>query len=67
MSDRLHDIKVLKIHDTGKATKFKLHEDAPDVWIPNATIEEHIELEHVRGRVWTLTAPEWLLLEKGLI
>lgn len=64
----LHDIEVLKIHDTGKATLFKLFEGDPeDHWIPNTLLDEHVELEHQHGRVWTMTGPEWLLLEKRLI
>ncbi len=67
MSGRLHDIEVLKVHDTGKATLFRLEEDGNDIWIPNAAIEEHVEIEHQHGQVWTMTAPEWFLQARGLI
>jgi len=67
MGDRLHDIEVLKIHDTGKATLFNLEEGGTDIWIPNVAIEEHVDLEHKRGQVYTMTAPEWFLTRRGLI
>jgi len=68
MPKPLPEVDVLKVHDTGKATLFKLYEgEKEDHWIPNVTLEQYVEMEHMGGRTYRLTGPEWLFLQKGLI
>lgn len=45
-------------------------EDGPDVWLPASQVEVEPAVQSLpleRGSVVTVTAPEWLLVERGLI
>lgn len=57
----LVDISVTLVHETDKAWLLDLGDDE-EVWIPKS----QAELER-NGRGWTLTCPEWLAMDKGLI
>lgn len=65
MRSDLHGIEVIYQTKTQLAVCVRETEDEEDVWLPRSQVE--IEGQHVRGHVVKLTAPEWLLTEKGLI
>lgn len=59
---------------TARAVCIREVEDGPDIWLPRseATIEDGIGTlfggtPPARGEAVTVTAPEWLLAEKGLL
>lgn len=60
----LVDLDVQVLHETEKAALVTL--DVPDngVWLPKSKIEIS---ETGIGGIMTVTLPEWLALEKGLI
>jgi len=58
----LHDIAVELKVETSKA--WLVFDGSRDAWIPKS----QAELEKIRDKnLWMLTAPEWLLQDKGLI
>jgi len=58
----LHDIAVELKMETGKA--WLVSDGMHEAWLPKS----QCELEKVRDKhLWMLTAPEWLLHDKGLI
>ena len=62
----LADIQVIYQTCTERAVCVRETEDGPDVWMPLSEVE--IEpLSPRRCDVVTLTGPEWLLTEKGLV
>ena len=64
MRSDLEDIEVTLHHQTPLAWLVSTDGERENaIWIPKALCE----LEHVRGRVWTLTAPQPVLEEKGLV
>jgi hypothetical protein len=72
MKSDLHDIKVIYQHHTDRAVCIRETEGGPDIWIPLATCEVEPDLADTfrrpqRGDIVTLTAPERVLNEKGLI
>lgn len=64
MKSDLHDIEVTYQTETEKAVCIR-GDDGADVWIPKASCE--IDGERRRGGVVTMTAPERVLIEKGLV
>lgn len=62
----LEDVTVDLVHETDKAwlvTDGTMRDGKRvEVWIPKS----QAELER-NGKAWTLTAPEWLLTDKGLL
>lgn len=72
MRSDLHDIDVIFQHRTERAVCIRAVEDGPDIWIPLSQCEiapKDADLLGglARGRVATLTAPERVLNEKGLL
>lgn len=65
MKSNLCDMEVIFQIETERAICIREDERSGDTWLPKAECE--IDGERVRGGVVTLTAPEWLLLDKGLI
>lgn len=63
----LHDVGVELVHETEKA--WLVHDgtlvngELNKVWIPKS----QAELDKTTRPLFTLTAPEWLLKDKGLI
>lgn len=65
MKSNLHDIEV-QIHAiTDKACLVSLGDRAKAVWIPKSQAE--LDQSSDIAPTGILTAPEWLLLDKGLI
>ena len=64
MKSNLVDIDVQVLHETEKAALVTV--DIPDngVWLPKSQIELS---ETGIGGIMTMTLPEWLALDKGLI
>lgn len=72
MKSNLTDIEVHLHHETDKAWLVSLYgERTKGQWIPKSQAEmEMVVVLNPPGRssdVWTLTAPEPLLIEKGLV
>ena len=65
MRSDLIDIEVIYQHATERAVCVRETEDGPDVWLPLSAVE--VEGDMRRGRVVTLTGPERLLTDKGLL
>ena len=62
--DILGDVEVTLHHETEKAWFVSdSGERQAAVWVPKSQAELHAE---ENGKSWTLTAPVWLLAEKGL-
>lgn len=58
----LHDVAVELKAETAKA--WLVFDGTREVWIPKS----QAELEKVRDKnLWMLTAPEWLMIDKGLL
>lgn len=66
LKSNLLDIEVIYQTTTAKAVCIRETEDAPDVWLPLSEVEVEPD-EPRRGQAVTLTGPDWLLQEKGLI
>lgn len=68
MRSDLHDLTVIFQHRTDRAVCIRETEDGKDVWIPLSQCEiEGRDGDLSRGCVATLTAPERVLIEKGLL
>lgn len=65
MKSDLHDIDVIFQHATDRAVCVRADEDGEDQWIPLALCE--VEGNRVRGGAITLTAPQRILEERGLV
>ena len=65
MKSNLCDIEVIYQTETERAYCIREDERSESTWLPKSECEIDGALE--RGMVVTLTAPEWLLTEKGLI
>ncbi|MCA0303506.1 MAG: hypothetical protein LCH95_13975 [Proteobacteria bacterium] len=59
----LIDISVVLVHETERAVLVD-HGGAETVWLPKSAVE--IERD-AGGRTWTVTLPERLAAEKGLL
>jgi hypothetical protein len=60
----LIDIEVEILHETADA--YLIHDGGvKKVWLPKSEVE--IEITRPMQRIGTLTLPEWLALERGLI
>lgn len=66
MKSDLIDVNVIFVSSTEKAYCIKETEDGDKIWLPKSQCE--IDGDEVMFKnIITLTAPEWLLKEKGLI
>lgn len=69
----LCSIDAIYLTRTDRAICVREVEDGPDIWLPRseATIAETGALfdgtPPLRGTIVSVTAPEWLLIEKGLL
>ena len=64
------EIAALYQRETTVAVCVREVEDGPDIWLPASQVEIEPENEAIplaRGSVVTVTAPEWLLMDRGLI
>lgn len=57
------DIDVVLHHRTERAVLVSETDDSEKMWLPLS----QIEIEHGSGDCWRVSAPEWLLRNKGLI
>ncbi|MEG9884053.1 MAG: hypothetical protein V6Z86_05465 [Hyphomicrobiales bacterium] len=64
MRSNLLDLTVIAVHTTDRAILVKDAEDAEGVWLPLSAIEVDLASD---GRTATITIPEALAQEKGLI
>lgn len=58
---KLFDITVELLVETPKA--WRVSDGTKTDWLPKSQCEMH----HVKGSTYELTAPEWLLRDKGFI
>ncbi|MFG6599349.1 MULTISPECIES: hypothetical protein [unclassified Sulfitobacter] len=65
MKSNLQDIEVIFQHATERAVCVRADEDSDDTWIPLSQCE--IDGDRVRGGIITLTAPQSILEERGLV
>ena len=66
MKSNIEDIDVIFVHSTERAVLVRKDEaDKEGSWFPLSQVE--VDGLKERGRVVTLTAPDWLLIEKGFI
>lgn len=70
----LHTVAAIYQTRTERAVCVRQVEDGPDIWLPRseATIADGIGsmfagIPPARGEVVAVTAPEWLLTEKGML
>lgn len=63
MARELVDIEVLIAHETERAVMIKEAEDSEPIWLPKSQVEIHGDV----GDTGTITLPEWLAEERGLI
>ncbi len=63
MKSDLVDITTMIFHQTDAAILVSDDATSEKVWLPKS----QCELEREEGRVYTVTLPEWLAIEKGLI
>jgi hypothetical protein len=61
---RLHEMKVDFSFETQNAVKVRKDCDSPWVFLPKSLIECEVSRDGYRAEI---TAPEWLLIEKGLV
>lgn len=66
-SQSLHDIAVKRVHETPKAVLFDTGDD--QMWVPKSIMGEDgiVQVEDNADGSSTLTAPEWWLVERGLV
>lgn len=60
-----HDVSVIYQTSTDLAVCVRETEDGEDIWLPLSQIETAGDEE--RGEIVTITGPEWLFEDKGLI
>lgn len=65
MKSNLHDLQVIFQYATDRAVCVRGFEGSDDVWIPLSQCE--IDGDRQRGGVITLTAPESILVDRGLV
>lgn len=63
MKSNIVDISVFLVSETDKAVLITDAEDEDAVWLPKS----QIEIEEGGSGTHVVTAPEWLLHDKGLI
>lgn len=64
------EISAIYQTETPNAVCVREVEDGPDVWLPKSEIEVEPDIPSLpleRGAVVTVTGPEWLLEDRGLI
>ncbi len=66
MKSDLYDITVEKLAETDAAVLVHDGDKSKAVWLPKSQIEIEIEPAEIGG-LFILTAPEWLLIERGLV
>ena len=68
MKSDLHDVYVIYQHATDRAVCIREHEGGRDIGIPKSQCEVTGMTDDLRrGDIVTLTAPERVLTEKGLV
>lgn len=65
MKSDLTDISVFVVHETQSAVLVHDGDESKKVWLPKSQIE--IERDSSKPRVATITLPEWLAIDKGLV
>jgi hypothetical protein len=66
--NKLHDVQVVFIHETAKGICVREDHTGKDIWLPKSQCQFEGPNDPPRRRdVGTLTAPEGLLVEKGLV
>lgn len=63
MKSTVIDIEVLIVHRTEKAVLVKDTEDGEGIWLPLS----QVEVSGDPGQIGTVTVPEWVAQERGLI
>jgi Arc/MetJ family transcription regulator len=63
MRSNIIDIDVLLLTETEKAVRVAVSEEAVGVWLPKSLIE----IERTKRGTCSITLPERIALEKGLI
>lgn len=58
------DVELLYMHETEKGVLVAADETTEPVWLPKSQVEIDAP---VRGSTCTITLPEWLAADKGLI
>lgn len=61
MRSDLVDVTVQLLHETDKA--IRVSDGTREAWLPKS----QVEYNEVKPGIYEVTAPEWLLLDKGLI
>jgi len=61
---RLHDLDVTVIERRERSVKVRVHSSARYFWFPISQVELSPKED---GRFHTLSAPEWLLNERGIL
>lgn len=64
------EIEVIYQTETPIAVCVRAEEDSPDIWLPASQVEVEPTVPSLpleRGSIVTVTAPEWLLEDRGLI
>lgn len=67
MRSYVADIEVIYQRQTDRGICVRADEGSEDVWLPLAQVEVDAPHGRVRGRVITITAPQALMEEKGLV
>lgn len=65
MRSNIVDIEVIYRHHTERGLCVRADETSQDVWLPLSMVE--VEGDKVRGRKITVTGPQSLFEEKGLV
>lgn len=63
MKSNIIDVEAIIVHRTDKAVLVKADEAADGVWLPLS----QVEVDGEPGGIGTITLPEWLATERGLI
>lgn len=63
MKSNVMDLEVIIAHQTDKAVLVKEYEQDKGTWLPLSQVEVDGDV----GDYGTVTIPEWLALDKGLI
>lgn len=68
MRSYVADVDVIFQHQTERAICVRVDEDSKDdIWLPLSQVETAAHKGLVRGMLVTITAPQRLLEEKGLV
>lgn len=63
----LHTVDVVYLGKTPRAWMISTEEEGPEIFVPKSTTQLSPDEDLTYGQVVSLTAPEWILIEKGLI